>query len=64
MPIKPRQALRELQRRGCELVKNNGGSHQKVLNPFNEKTAPVPVHLGKNIKDGDWKKILKQLGLE
>lgn len=57
MPIKPRQALRELQRRGCELVKNNGGSHQKVRNPLNGKTAPVPVHLGKDIKDGDWKKI-------
>lgn len=63
MPIKPREALRYLKRRGCVEVKNNHGSHQKFKNPSNGKTAPVPVHLGKDIKDDTWKKILKQLGL-
>lgn len=64
LPIKPKQALKELLKRGCILVKNNHGSHQKIKNPANGKTAPLPMHLGKDIKDAIWKKILKQLELE
>ena len=64
MPIKPRQALKELQKRGCMLVKNNHGSHQKVKNPVNNFSKSVPVHLGKDIDDQLWRKILKDLGLE
>jgi len=63
MPIKPRQALRELKRRGCVEVKNNHGSHQKIKNPANNLSTSVPVHLGKDIDDNLWKKILNDLGL-
>ena len=51
IPIKPRQALRELKRRDCVELKNNHGSHQKIKNPANNLSTSVPVHLGKDIDD-------------
>lgn len=64
MPIKPREALNRLLKKGCVLVKNNHGSHQKIKNPANNKTTVVPIHLGKDIDDVLWKKILNELELE
>ena len=64
MPIKPKEALRILLQKGCIQVKNNHGSHQKIKNPVNNKTTVLPVHLGKDIDDILWRKILKELELE
>lgn len=64
MPIKPKEALRILLQKGCVQVKNNHGSHQKIKNPANNKTTPLPMHFGKDIDDVLWKKILKALELE
>lgn len=64
MPLKPKEALRILLQKGCIQVKNNHGSHQKIKNPANNKTTVLPVHLGKDIDDILWRKILKELELE
>ena len=64
MPIKPREALSRLLKKGCVLVKNNHGSHQKIKNLANNKTTVVPIHLGKDIDDVLWRKILNELELE
>lgn len=64
MPIKPREALRYLTQKGCIQIKNNHGSHQKIKNPANNRTTIIPIHMGKDIDDILWKKILKDLGLE
>ena len=64
MPIKPREALSRLLKKGCVLVKNNHGSHQKVKNLANNKTTVVPLHFGKDIDDVLWRKILNELELE
>ena len=49
MPIKPKEALRILLQKGCVQVRNNHGSHQKIKNPVNNKTTPLPIHFGKDI---------------
>ena len=64
MPLKPKNALQILLKKGCVQVKNNHGSHQKIKNPANNKTTVLPMHMGKDIDDNLWKKILKELGLE
>jgi predicted RNA binding protein YcfA (HicA-like mRNA interferase family) len=64
MPIKPKEALRRLLQKGCIQIKNNHGRHQKIKNPANNKTTVLPIHLGKDIDDVLWKKILKALDLE
>ena len=30
---KPRQVMRDLLKKGCIEIKNDGGSHQKIYNP-------------------------------
>ena len=61
---KPRQVMRDLKRKGCVLVKNDGGSHQKVKNPKNNMTTVIAVHLGKDFDKGTVKDIYDQLGLK
>ena len=60
---KPRQVMRDLLKKGCIEIKNDGGSHQKIYNPKNNMTSNLPLHFGKDLKIGLVKKIYKQLGL-
>ena len=35
--------------RKCEVIPNNGGSHQKFRNPKTGDTAVIPAHIGKDM---------------
>ena len=59
----PRQVMRDLLKKGCIEIKNDGGSHQKIYNPKNNMTTTIAVHLGQDLDRGTTKKIYKQLGL-
>ena len=48
---------------GCVPISSRG-SHFKVLYPKSGKTAPVPVHSGRDIKHGFMKDILIELGID
>jgi predicted RNA binding protein YcfA (HicA-like mRNA interferase family) len=61
--IKAKDFLRELLAFGCEVVAVNG-SHHKVRNVKNGKTATIPIHGGKDLKKGLFPAILKDLDID
>ena len=61
---KAERVIRELEKLGCEQVKSNGGSHQKIRNPATNKSTIVAVHKGKDLTQEYVKDVYKQLGLK
>lgn len=61
---KAKKVIADLERLGCEQVKSNGGSHQKIRNPAANKTTVVAVHKGKDLTQEYVKDVYKQLGLK
>lgn len=59
---KTRRVLRDLERK-CEVIPNNGSSHQKFRNPKTGDTAVIPAHIGKDMPQYFVKEIYRQLGL-
>lgn len=58
--VKRRDLLKELKKKGIK-IDESGGRHAKLLNPNNQRTAPLPRHT--EIDDFTAKEIRKQLGL-
>jgi mRNA interferase HicA len=59
--VKSSEFLRWLEKKGCAF-KPGKGSHLKAY--LNGKHSVVPVHKGRDIKEGTRRAILKQLGLK
>lgn len=59
--VKRRDFLKKLKKLGI-MIDEHGGRHAKLLNPINQKIAPLPRHT--EIDDFTAKEILKQLGLK
>jgi mRNA interferase HicA len=59
--MKNTEFIRWLTRKGC-VFKQAKGSHMKVF--YDNRQSVVPVHKGKDIKEGTRRAIMKQLGLK
>ncbi len=59
---KPRQVIRDLLKKGCTQIKNNGGSHQKIQSP--DGTANTVITTNRELADYEVKNIYTQLGLK
>jgi predicted RNA binding protein YcfA (HicA-like mRNA interferase family) len=59
----PKYLIRLLEAHGF-LYKRGKGSHQIYFNPTTNITVVVPVHGGKDIKNGTFLAILKQAGID
>lgn len=55
------ELLRRVKRAGCVFVEHGGG-HDIYVNPINGKRTTIPRH--RKIKDGTYRAILKQLGID
>ena len=63
MNLSPKFLIKILELHGF-LFKRSKGSHQLYFNPVTNKTVIVPVHGGKDIKNGTFLAILKQAGID
>ncbi len=61
--ISGKELLRYLEAYGC-VTRFANGSHHKVLNPLNNKTTPVPIHGNKDLKNGIFKQVLRNLDID
>lgn len=59
---KPRQVIRDLLKKGCTQIKNNGGCHQKIQSP--DGTENTIVTTNRELADYEVKNIYTQLGLK
>lgn len=58
-----KEIINQLKKRGFIEVSQTG-SHLKLFNPDNQRTAIVPIHKGKVIPMGTMKAIEKQSGVK
>jgi predicted RNA binding protein YcfA (HicA-like mRNA interferase family) len=57
------QVLRALERAGFTIVRTSGGHHRLVHRDDPSRATTVPVHVGKTLKRGTLRGIIKQAGL-
>lgn len=62
MPMTPKEMIKHLKKNGFEELSRNG-SHVKMKNHENGRTAIIPYH-SKTMKKGLEQAILKQAGLK
>ena len=63
MPMKPKEIVRLLKKKGFVQIPNNNGAHQTYLNPETGDKVTVSMH-SKELKRGTEQAILKQAGLK
>jgi predicted RNA binding protein YcfA (HicA-like mRNA interferase family) len=61
--LKPREAIRALERMGFRLLRNSQGSHRQIEHPDGRRVT-IPVHRGCEIGPGLLRKILRDIELQ
>lgn len=60
-----REAARKFAALGCrEVPRRGGGAHRKWTNPATNRTTVLPNHVGKDLKLGTLRAVVRQLGLD
>lgn len=63
IPLKYKDVTNKLQRIGFRFYRQGKGSHELWVRDSDGKVIPVPKHLGKDIKKGTLKSIIKGIGI-
>jgi predicted RNA binding protein YcfA (HicA-like mRNA interferase family) len=62
-PLKYEEVAAKMKRLGFRLLPQGKGSHEIWVRDSDGKTVPVPKHLGRDMKKGTLRAIIREMGV-